>query len=249
MHFHLPKPLHGWRQFVGEVGIIVIGVLIALGAEQIVDKLHDRSMAAETRAAIRAEIGTDLAALVRRKQYESCVERKLDEIRALLAQWSETGRFKTPQWVGAAPGTPIALVRYDAAVSAGRMAILGSDEQYRLGVVAVGLRSFLEIENSERQPWGRLRALQAGPDALSALDRAQIRLALQDAATLDYAARTSLEQQLPRAKEFGFAPDFTIFRTMLRRAVKGGNATPSICFPIDTPRAIAEHNLATQIPL
>ena len=30
MHFHFPKPLHGWREFVGEVGIIVIGVLIAL---------------------------------------------------------------------------------------------------------------------------------------------------------------------------------------------------------------------------
>jgi hypothetical protein len=27
--------LHGWRQFVGEVGIIVVGVLIALGAEQV----------------------------------------------------------------------------------------------------------------------------------------------------------------------------------------------------------------------
>ena len=34
MHFHLPKPLHGWRVFVGEVGIIVIGVLIALGTQQ-----------------------------------------------------------------------------------------------------------------------------------------------------------------------------------------------------------------------
>jgi len=30
MHFRLPKPLHGWREFAGEVGTIVIGVLIAL---------------------------------------------------------------------------------------------------------------------------------------------------------------------------------------------------------------------------
>jgi hypothetical protein len=30
MHVHLPKPLHGWRAFAGEVGIIVLGVLIAL---------------------------------------------------------------------------------------------------------------------------------------------------------------------------------------------------------------------------
>ena len=32
MHFHVPKPLHGWRAFTGEVGIIVIGVLIALAS-------------------------------------------------------------------------------------------------------------------------------------------------------------------------------------------------------------------------
>ena len=33
MKLLVPKPLHGWRQFAGEVEIIVIGVLIALGAE------------------------------------------------------------------------------------------------------------------------------------------------------------------------------------------------------------------------
>ena len=37
MHVHLPKPLRGWREFIGEVGIIVIGVLIALAADQIAE--------------------------------------------------------------------------------------------------------------------------------------------------------------------------------------------------------------------
>ena len=41
MHVHLPKPLHGWRAFVGEVGIIVLGVLIALGAGQIAESAHE----------------------------------------------------------------------------------------------------------------------------------------------------------------------------------------------------------------
>ena len=40
MHFRLPNPLHGWRELAGEVGIIVVGVLIALGAEQLVTTLH-----------------------------------------------------------------------------------------------------------------------------------------------------------------------------------------------------------------
>jgi hypothetical protein len=40
MHVHLPKPVHGWRLFAGEIGIIVLGVLIALGARQIVQSLQ-----------------------------------------------------------------------------------------------------------------------------------------------------------------------------------------------------------------
>jgi hypothetical protein len=41
-HLHVPKPLHGWREFVGEVGIIVLGVLIALATQQLVQRFHDR---------------------------------------------------------------------------------------------------------------------------------------------------------------------------------------------------------------
>ena len=56
MHFHLPKPLHGWREFVGEVGIIVVGVLIALGAEQAVETLQWRHKVSETTQSLRAEV-------------------------------------------------------------------------------------------------------------------------------------------------------------------------------------------------
>jgi hypothetical protein len=48
----LPKPLHGWREFAGEVGIIVIGVLIALGAEQVVEEIHFRNAVASERMAL-----------------------------------------------------------------------------------------------------------------------------------------------------------------------------------------------------
>lgn len=54
-HPHLPKPLHGWREFAGEVGIIVIGVLIALGAEQLVERVHHRSQVREAVEKLRAE--------------------------------------------------------------------------------------------------------------------------------------------------------------------------------------------------
>ncbi len=37
MQFYLPQPLHGRREFAGEVRFIVVGVLIALGAGQLID--------------------------------------------------------------------------------------------------------------------------------------------------------------------------------------------------------------------
>lgn len=40
MHVHVPKPLHGWRAFAGEVGVVVLGVLIALGAQQLAEWVH-----------------------------------------------------------------------------------------------------------------------------------------------------------------------------------------------------------------
>lgn len=55
MHIHLPKPLHGWRAFIGEVGIIVLGVLIALGAEQLVEALHWRAEMNGERQALYSE--------------------------------------------------------------------------------------------------------------------------------------------------------------------------------------------------
>jgi len=61
MHFHLPKPLHGWREFAGEVGIIVIGVLIALSAESIVEDWRWHERVAVVRKSLMGELGNDRA--------------------------------------------------------------------------------------------------------------------------------------------------------------------------------------------
>lgn len=42
MHLHRPKPLHGWRELLLEIGVIVVGILIAIGLEQTVEFLHHR---------------------------------------------------------------------------------------------------------------------------------------------------------------------------------------------------------------
>jgi hypothetical protein len=55
----LPKPLHGWRAFMGEVGVIVLGVLIALTFGQIVDAWQWRDKVSHAEAAMRLELAED----------------------------------------------------------------------------------------------------------------------------------------------------------------------------------------------
>ena len=85
MHFHLPKPLHGWREFAGEVGIIVIGVLIALGAEQVLEDWHWHNEVSNFRAAVDHEIGRNLDVWRIMMSVRPCVAHRLDDLGRLLA--------------------------------------------------------------------------------------------------------------------------------------------------------------------
>ena len=55
MDIHKPHPFHGWREFLKEYGIIVLGVLTALAGEQTVETLHHRSEAREMTEKLKAE--------------------------------------------------------------------------------------------------------------------------------------------------------------------------------------------------
>lgn len=85
MHVHLPKPLHGWRALVGEIGIIVVGVLIALSAEQLVQSIHEREDVAQLRAALRGELADDRARWEGIRVRDRCTQQRLDALSHWLA--------------------------------------------------------------------------------------------------------------------------------------------------------------------
>lgn len=248
MDLRLPKPIHGWRQLLGEVGIIVLGVLLALVAEQIAQAIHDRDTARDTLAEVSDELGDDLSSIALRGQAEPCIDRRLTELRGIFADWARTRRFTAPQWVAQAPTLDIALTRYEAALSAGRIALLPGEQQYRIGAVVAGIREFDRIQNDQMLVWGRLRALQAGPQALTSGDRTMLLTALQEASTLDYQAKLNVRQILPIAKKYGFAPDFERIRANAGEVWTSGRYTPSICTSIDTPRDEANKTQVVPLP-
>ena len=243
------KPPNGWHAVAWELLIVTLGVLIALGAQQMVETVRDRQVAEQTRSAVTEEIGQNLLSLSLRATAEPCIARRLGELHALVNQWGQSGTFVTPSWVAQAPSLDVVFPRYDAAVNAGNVALLDREEQYRWGTVVASLRQFQQIQDAETLEWPILRMLQDGAGSLSPTDRTSVRHALQRAAYLDYNARLLIRQVLPRAAGFGYHPDQRRFEEYARTIWKSGRYTPSICAPIDTPPAQANAMTGQQTPL
>jgi hypothetical protein len=96
------KPPHGWSAVAWELGIVTLGVLIALGAQQIVDDFHWRSELGDFRKAVRAEISNNLATYTYRAGQNRCAAARLDELQRWLDSWRAgrplrlTGRIAQP---------------------------------------------------------------------------------------------------------------------------------------------------------
>lgn len=110
MHYQLLKPLHGWRQFAGEVGVIVFGVLLALGAQQIVQDMQTRSDVSAFRETIDHEIGLNLFIYDVRARQSDCDDKHVDELKSWLAR-ARSGASVPPLW----PAGPQVLTPYRSA--------------------------------------------------------------------------------------------------------------------------------------
>jgi len=86
MHFHLPKPLHSWREFAGEVGIIVVGVLIALGAEQLVEEWRWHERVRISLDSLSEQMQFDYFDAAEIVVTQPCVDAQLEQIERALSQ-------------------------------------------------------------------------------------------------------------------------------------------------------------------
>jgi hypothetical protein len=85
MEIHKPHSINSLREFLKEVGIIVLGVLIALGAEQSVEAIHWRNKVNEAAESMRLELRDDDGPQAfTRAALEECLDQQLDTIEAAV---------------------------------------------------------------------------------------------------------------------------------------------------------------------
>jgi hypothetical protein len=92
MEIHKPKPWHGWREFLKEYLIIVVGVLTALGAEQLVEQLHWRERTAQTEETLRAELHLSVSEAAARLSLVPCTNAMLSRLEDAVSRTDEDWR-------------------------------------------------------------------------------------------------------------------------------------------------------------
>lgn len=221
---HRSGRAHDWRDFAKEVGIVVLGVLLALGTERVIrviDQAHD---AQETRAVAQREIAKGFGSAMTRLGAQDCVLRRLDEVSVVISRAGQAD-FVTPHWIGRPPFDAFDASGWNAAEQAGRTALIGEDERTRFGSAYGSLHRLNEIEQDEQRAWAELRQLEEAA-RLDPVTLGSLRSALQQARLLAWNARVTIIQGLQAAEKAG-----------VTATLPPVNITSSACLPMTTARA------------
>ena len=227
MHFHLPKPLHGWREFAGEVGIIVIGVLIALGAEQVVSAARQRQDGAAADNIIRSELDLNLGRLKSRMTIHSCMDRRIQQIHAILDKAADNPNIATPSWIGRPQYWTFLSARWQAESQAGRAALIDPGKLAQYGIMYAKMQDLLTEMTLEQSDWAKLRTLEH-------LRRLEPSSAFEMNETLQDARYRSWRLAVVSSQLFDQGATLN-----LRPSRNTTPASASVCLPITTTRAEA----------
>lgn len=81
------RPPNGWHAVGWELLIVTVGVLIALGAQQLVEATNWRREVAGFRDAVREEVNLDLGTYPYRAKQKPCITARLNELQRWLDGW------------------------------------------------------------------------------------------------------------------------------------------------------------------
>jgi hypothetical protein len=210
MHFHLPKPLHGWREFAGEVGIIVIGVLIALGAEQLVETARLSQESDAARHAVRVQLSHAAGVYDERVQVQPCLDRRLKELDALLRQVRVTGKLPDVGEIGRAPVRPVPSSAWSTASQSGLAMRFPAAERDLLSMHYAQSAEYPREVQDEDEMWATLEMLKHAPGPIDGALAADATITLERLKFRSFLNGINAAQQLEAIHELGVRADYFV---------------------------------------
>lgn len=219
------KPPHGWSAVAWELAIVTLGVLLALGAQQLAESTSQKARKAEARAAIEGEISRNLDGFRRRSEIQSCINARLQEVETLLTSTPLGVSLPRPLWIGRPQIWTVAEIRLEAATSGARTVLLSGEQQAGYSEVYNNIRILTQAQDIEQLAWARLRSLETLP-SLDVQSRANLITALHEARYANFRIILATVQSRERAQAIGVEAGRSPY----------SEGSRSVCVPINTGR-------------
>lgn len=238
MHFHLPKAPKNWRELVLEIGIITVGVLIALSLEEwIEDREWDRKV--ETaQAAMRRELLWDNGPQIYyRAAAHPCAQAKLDQIRAAV----EEGASRQEVW-DQIDGYWVQFLTFDSlahgdATASDVAAHMGPAELEDFTLAYAVMPLMDSTSRKEAADLARLRALRRSGGPLSEYEAMEVLGAVEALRNNDHQMWDSARWAMPAIKRLGTLDQGRIDHFMRNARARYGDCIQPL--PRDWPASIA----------
>jgi hypothetical protein len=227
---HHAHPVKSWREFVTEIGVIVVGILVALALDQAAERYQEHRFAAEARDAVRAEVSENLYWVDLRQRAEPCIGRRLQEIGAILDLAEQGKAHPVPRRLGMVPHIKLTELRWQANASGGRASLFSGDEQRLFDNYYFSTDQLLQYQAQEENVWSGLRALQ-GESRLTPETIHDFRKLLAQAKYYNW----RILFLISHAHQWGEQMHLTPYSPGNIDKADSGAAAAGLCAPIDAP--------------
>ncbi len=180
-----PKPARKWRTFLLEFGTIVLGVSVALAAQQAVDWWNWRGQVTEARALIATEMARNVRQGIFRSRTLLCGERRLDELAAILDNASRTGMLPPVGDIGLPPRGIWFSGNWESVVASQAATHFPREELAALNSVYKMVPKLDEFGSQEIIAWNALYAMVGPGRRLDPASEARLREALSQARAMN----------------------------------------------------------------
>lgn len=217
------RPENGWRAFSTELIVVVLGVLIALGAEQAIGSLRRQGEVSSLRSALHEELSDNLATYNYRFGPQRCVASRLAELKLLRARALAGEAAGVSGEIGRPPTASLRTSVWSAR-SSEVMDAMPLDQRLSYSYLYDELTFNFEMINQEREAWRSLARFN-GIRQLNAEDARTLSELIFRAETIDESLRFNRSDVQARFTQLGIRPSEKIRRLL-------GDDDGGLCDPI-----------------
>lgn len=166
------------RDFLREIAIVVIGVLIALAVNEVAEAVHWRERVDAAAARIASEMKRDRTAVVERIDWQRCTGQALDNLDSVLKAAGRDGRLPDIEVIPGPAFQPLSSTTWSTAIATGVVAHIPDKDAARYARYYAAIDRLAEGEWTLAQQWTTIADAVHDPGAITPEKVATLRAAL-----------------------------------------------------------------------